>query len=718
MSFAELEAVLRAIASPDNGVRAQAEQRLGEGKANPTWLVPALLEVAQRSTDAVAAQMSVVLLRRFLSRSRDGLFDQLPPATQGQVKAELLSRVSQPQVSAAIRKGIAHCVSGLACQQLDTWPELLPALSAALQQDSPEVQGAVLTIFTALAPHFNDAQLASHALSLRDMCSFALQRPSVEVKTGAVELATEVVAYLKEERHVAAFQQLLPALVAAVGQALAEANWGAAERSVQAFIGLAEVTPEFFAPHLKDVFAPFLEITAAAGIEASLRRLAFEFTLTLAETDPKAVRRLPQYLSASVPLAMQMLLRVEHTARWAHTAEEAEAEDDDADFAFGVEALDRLALALGGKRTHPVVSPLIMQFLQESDWRHRHAALWALSQVAEGCSREFQPLLPQIAPLIAKAMEDPHERVRHAAVTCMAQFCTEFRPEFQAAYHGQFLPLLMQRMTDQPRVASLAAQACINFLEGAEKEHTEPHLDALLTAMLQLLQATPHRFVSEAVVSAVTAVASHAEDLFGKYYDTVVPWLKSVIVAPVVPRPDRMLRAKALECLTRIALAVGKGRFAADASAVLEAMQRMQTANLEADDPGVPYLMRAWGRMAECLGPDMGPYYSVVVPALLAQVQVQTDIVISDEEGQEAEEGVQSVTLSLKGLGDKRISIKTSALEEKALAVAVLEQVLEGGGVALAPFAEALLPPLLPLLRFVYVEEVRDDAASCLPPLL
>lgn len=61
------------------------------------------------------------------------------------------------------------------------------------------------------------------------------------VSFGAAMPQTEVVAYLKEERHVAAFQQLLPALVAAVGQALAEANWGAAERSVQAFIGLAEV---------------------------------------------------------------------------------------------------------------------------------------------------------------------------------------------------------------------------------------------------------------------------------------------------------------------------------------------------------------------------------------------------------------------------------------------------------------------------------------------
>lgn len=64
---------------------------------------------------------------------------------------------------------------------------------------------------------------------------------------------------------------------------------------------------------------------------------------------------------------------------------------------------------------------------------------------------------------------------------------------------------------------------------GAEKEHTEPHLDALLTAMLQLLQATPRRFVSEAVVSAVTAVASHAEDLFGKYYGQVAGGAMDVI---------------------------------------------------------------------------------------------------------------------------------------------------------------------------------------------
>ena len=100
------------------------------------------------------------------------------------------------------------------------------------------------------------------------------------------------------------------------------------------------------------------------------------------------------------------------------------------------------------------------------------------------------------------------------------------------------------------------------------------------------------------------------------------------------------------------------------------------------------------------------------------QVSLQTDITITDEDGQDAEEGVQSLTLALKGLGEKRISIKTSALEEKTLACAVLAQVLEAGGAVLLPFVEQLVPVLVPLLKFAYVEDVRENAAECMPALV
>ena len=90
---------------------------------------------------------------------------------------------------------------------------------------------------------------------------------------------------------------------------------------------------------------------------------------------------MPQYLGASVPLAMQLQLTLEHEADWASSPEE---DDEEAtNFDFGVEALDRLAVALGGKKMHPVVSPLIMEYLQSADWKHRNAGLWSLSQVQD-----------------------------------------------------------------------------------------------------------------------------------------------------------------------------------------------------------------------------------------------------------------------------------------------------------------------------------------------
>eukprot|EP00667_Euglena_gracilis_P017852 EG_transcript_18873 len=334
MSAAELEAALGALARPDGAARAEAERRLREwAAADPVWLALALLDVARRSPDAAVAQASVAQLRRALG---DGGLDRLPPTTRHQVTAGLLD---------------------------------------LLQRDTPEVQAAALALCALLAPQFR----AAHWPRLREACGRALQSPAAEVRTSAVELAAEVIQCLEDEQHIETFRQLVPALLAAVRQAVAEADWAAAERSVQAFISVAMLS-KFFATHLKAVFGLFVEIAAAASTEAAVRRKAFECVTALAATHPKAVRRLPQLLSAALPPAMQLLLRVGHDPQWAHIVEaeaekgEGEAEEGDADFAAGVEVLDRLALALGGKYLLPAAAPLVAQFWQDSDWCHRHAA--------------------------------------------------------------------------------------------------------------------------------------------------------------------------------------------------------------------------------------------------------------------------------------------------------------------------------------------------------
>eukprot|EP00268_Persea_americana_P012087 TRINITY_DN15073_c0_g1_i1.p1 TRINITY_DN15073_c0_g1~~TRINITY_DN15073_c0_g1_i1.p1 ORF type:complete len:510 (-),score=127.82 TRINITY_DN15073_c0_g1_i1:429-1799(-) len=77
------------------------------------------------------------------------------------------------------------------------------------------------------------------------------------------------------------------------------------------------------------------------------------------------------------------------------------------------------------------------------------------------------------------------------------------------------------------------------------------------------------------------------------------------------------------------------------------------------------------------------------------------------------DESIETITL-----GDKRIGIKTSVLEEKATACNMLccyaEELKEG----FYPWIDEVAPTLVPLLKFYFHEEVRKAAISAMPELL
>ena len=68
-----------------------------------------------------------------------------------------------------------------------------------------------------------------------------------------------------------------------------------------------------------------------------------------------------------------------------------ENEDEDAgessNYNVTHECLDRLAIALGGNTIAPVAYEKLPTFLAAPEWQKHHAALNALAQIAEGCSK-------------------------------------------------------------------------------------------------------------------------------------------------------------------------------------------------------------------------------------------------------------------------------------------------------------------------------------------
>lgn len=70
----------------------------------------------------------------------------------------------------------------------------------------------------------------------------------------------------------------------------------------------------------------------------------------------------------------------------------------------------------------------------------------------------------------------------------------------------------------------------------------------------------------------------------------------------------RLLRAKALECVSLVGMAVGRERFRGDAGAVMAFMQQLATAPMDADDPTQSYMLqvcKGWGEGHFCFASSL-----------------------------------------------------------------------------------------------------------------
>lgn len=76
-------------------------------------------------------------------------------------------------------------------------------------------------------------------------------------------------------------------------------------------------------------------------------------------------------------------------------------------------------------------------------------------------------------------------------------------------------------------------------------------------------------------MTALASVADAANAHFIRYYDTVMPMLKNILYS-ASSKAEQLLRAKALECVSLVGMAVGKERFRADAQEVMAFMQQLQ----------------------------------------------------------------------------------------------------------------------------------------------
>ncbi|XP_066371254.1 uncharacterized protein [Miscanthus floridulus] len=719
---AALTALLADLTSPANEARSRAEQQFHALRGSHPDALALSLAHLLLSPAHPSAPIAAVLLRRLIAPSSQSfVYPSMSPATQSSLRALLLSAASAPALPRSVSRKLSDAVAELASFLLpaNAWPDLLSFLYKSIDSPSspPGLQESALNILARLASH-----LAASFPNLHGLLLAALSHPSsADVRVAGLNAAISLIQSLPSAGARDQFQDLLPAMMRALAESLNCGNEGSAQEALEMMIELAGAEPRFLRRQLPDVVASMLQIAEAPGLEDGTRHLAVEFVVTLAEARERApgmMRRLPRYVGRLFAVLMSMLLDVQDEPAWHAAVSEEEDAGETGSYVFAQECLDRLSIAVGGNTILAVAAELLPSFFSSEDWKRRNAALVTIAQIAEGSAKVMIKNLEQVVGMVLNSFQDPHPRVRWAAINAIGQLSTDLGPELQNQLHHVVLPALASAMDDvqNPRVQAHAASAILNFSENCRPDILTPYLDVIVGKLLLLLQ-TGNQMVQEAALTALASAADSSQEHFQKYYDAVMPYLKAILMN-ATDKSNRMLRAKSVECISLVGMAVGKQKFKDDAKQVMEVLMTLQGSQMEADDPITSYMLQAWARLCKCLGQDFLPYMSVVMPPLLQSAQLKPDVSVTsagpeDENGESDDEGVETITL-----GDKRIGIRTSLLEEKATACNMLccyaDELKEG----FFPWIDQVTTTLVPLLKFYFHEEVRKAAISAMPELL
>ncbi|KAG2489783.1 hypothetical protein HYH03_011733 [Edaphochlamys debaryana] len=732
-TFVELVAQLQ---DADNDRRKAAEAVFEALKEQPDLCITCLAQTLRTCQNVEARLFCSVMIRKVIYYRSDSdlkspvLWDKCGQPVQAGTKQALLEAVVQ-EPDRNVASKICAAVSDLANLIYDKtgWPELMPTLLTMLTSNQQPQIANGLSVLADVASYLAE-HLKSQLQDIVNMLVSFLGSGNKDVTVAAANAATSFIEAYEDAAARQVLSPLVQPMLAVLGQLLSAGDEDEARSVLEMFIVLAESSARFLRPHLIPLVDAMMRVAGAGDkLEGQTRQLAVEFLVSLCEAreqSPGMMRKVPNLARSLFELVMGFLLDIEDDPAW-HSAADDANEDAGAGELYdpGQEYLDRLALSLGGKAVSDAAAPLLGAWIADPTWQKRAAVFICLAQIAEGCTKVMSTAsyLEQLARMCVMGLNDQEPHVRWAACQALGQMCTDLGPELQAKHHASILPALMGVMDDfnSPRVQAHACAAIVNFSEGVETDVLPPYLDPLILKLLNLLQ-NGARLVQEGALTALASVADSSQDLFNKYYDTVMPLLMHILTSANA-KEHRLMRAKALECISLVGMAVGRDKFRADARTVLSYMQTVQQAGIDTDDPLSSYMLQAGARLCKCLGAEFIEYLPLVLPSLLASASADPDVQVVDEDEVNAEDLPDD--MEAIAMGDKCLMYRSSILEEKATAVNMLscyaEELREGFWQYVGPVLKLVLNGVegqSPLIKFYLNEEIRRSAAALLPSLL
>lgn len=699
----EFEKIILNILSNEQLAREYGENSLeGLRKHSPDQLCFALIS-SMESRDCKISELSAVLFRRLFIEDPSSL----PKGPEAEIRSKIIDLVS-PSKPLSLLKKIGDILIHLSALQGRS-TEALALITSWITSDQATLKEFSLYLLEIATEHSEMVKtIELNASSVLELMWKCLQDPSQPLKASACRTTCLIFSAVPEnDQYRNAFSIILDIIQSMLSNSH---SIDPQNDSISKILSVLTSVSELLDNNSRILVGSLEKLVNITSniikntIFVQLQSGAIEILTTIIKRASGLVAKNRYFVQECVALSMILMSRLEYTSDlslWNASVENEVGGNDG--FSLGKELLCTLSDILMDS-VYSYVMVMVEAHLKAPHWVHQHTGIVSIGLVSEGCKESMAPCLPQLVPSLCNYAYSDNQRIKWAALTSLALCCTYFSPSIQISYHNIIMPCFMQSFsqTNLAKVTTQGLKSVINFCNGFENEE---ELEVLKLYSPSLMQSYLSIFTSQStspevlkeLLSSLSVLCLALPD-FKAYSDEFLNRLKSILSQNVCNNDD--LKNSAIKCIGCIVQATKTP----DTINVLNLILHIKD-TLHENHLCYTSVMEV-AIKSLCVLKDQGlNYCNKLIQELIHNAKSSIDFAIVDTDTSKGNI-LKGISIPLRGLGDKKVAISTSALENKINACRLLNLLIKSLGKLYSPWVSDTLS-IIPLINFQMNPDVR-----------
>ena len=489
-------------------------------------------------------------------------------------------------------------------------------------------------------------------------------------------------------------------------------------------IEMCSIEPDLFKPHFIDMFKICQKIIDFKQFEdEKIGELAFEVIINEIEEIPSLIKKNKSDLNGLFEMIYKFGLDFNEKnypiEQWENPNttiyETLECiEEESVQFARGL--IDRLVESIGLEITLPILSEIISKLIYNENWKYKYIGLFTFSSLTS--YEEEMSNVEKCFNLIFNLTKNDNKKVRYAAVNAINKLSTNYNPDFQKKYINDILPLLINIFQTENvlRIQCEIIESITSFIQFTSSENLTNYISQLYEMLFKYFINDINIILRKCILDCILEINSTIEEKSEPFAKKAFEILYKYFEISYKNKNNIVLYGTLIENLTTLGPYIQSDYFDKVPILVQCIIELVEGVNFD-NSPIRSDLQNSIERLVPILQSNFMNLLPNLVNTVIKLIKIKPTMSVGTNE-KEFEMELFDNKENNKEKEKYGNEIKTSATEDFAGSISLLNTLIESLGAQIINIIPEIEKEILPLLTYSFDNKVRKKSAKILPNII